>query len=103
MALLLPAHVEREIQQRKWAERRREHRAALDALLDFDDPVCRQWQPELRKLDPQLRLARARPLAHKPGFPVIPGFYHWVRENETAPATVTPITAPDGKSFAEPD
>ena len=102
MGLLLPPRVEREILQEKWVERRREHRAMLNQLLDFDDPVCREWQPELRKLDPYLRLGRAHGLAHAPGYPVRAGFYHWVRDNETAPATITPITGPDGE-WSEPD
>lgn len=100
--LLLPANVVREIQKREWAERRAELRAALAALFDFEDPVCAEWNPLLGDLDARLRLGRARPLAYEPGLGVIPGFYHWVRDNETAPPTVTPITSPDG-AFREPD
>lgn len=101
--LLLPAKVRHEIQKRKWFELRAERRALVARLLDFDDPVCREWQPVLAKLDPQLRLARAHPQAYEPDMNVKPGFYHWVRENDTAAPTVEPITGPDGESFAEPD
>lgn len=101
--LLLPPRVRREIQKEKWAEQRAERRAAIRRLLDFDDPVCREWNPVVRKLDPLLSLARARPQAYEPGLHVRPGFYHWVRDNETADMTVEPITGPDGDSFAEPD
>lgn len=101
--LLLPARVQREIIKEKWAEQRAQQRALVERMLDFDDPVCREWAPVLAKLDPMLRLGRARPQAYEPGVSVTPGFYHWVRENEGAPWTVTPITAPDGVSFAEPD
>lgn len=101
--LLLPPRVQREIQKTKWIQQRAEHRAAIERLIDFSDPVSREWQPVLRKLDPLLRLGRARPQAYEPGMNVKPGYYHMVRENETAPATVIPITGPDGESFAEPD
>ena len=100
--LLLPRNVAAEIQKTKWVEQRREFRALLDKLFDFGDPVCREWNPKLKELDPLLRLGRARPMAYEPGWPVTPGFYHWVRDNETAPPTVTPITGPD-ESFREPD
>lgn len=100
--LLLPASVRREILKDRWAEQRREWRAKLEALFDFQDPVCLEWNPDLKELDPLLRLGRARPLAYEPGWTVQPGFYHWVRDNETAAPTVTPITGPD-ESFREPD
>jgi hypothetical protein len=100
--LLLPGNVVREIQKRKWVEQRREHAARIETLLDFDDPVCREWEPELKRLDPYLRLGRARPMAYEPGFTVRPGFYHWVRDNPTAAMTVSVIDGPDGE-FVEPD
>lgn len=100
--LLLPGSVVREIQKRKWVEQRREHSAKVMALLDFDDPVCREWEPELKRLDPFLRLGRAKPMAYEPGFTIRPGFYHWVRDNPTAAMTVSAITGPDDE-FVEPD
>lgn len=100
--LLLPPKVAKEIQKEKWVAQRARYRAKLEALLDFDDPVCREWNPHLKALDPLLAMARALPLAYEPGWSVIPNFYHWVRDNENAPPTVTPITGPDGVSFAEP-
>jgi hypothetical protein len=78
MALLLPPKVQREIQKTKWREQRAERHAAIMRMLDFDDPVARQWTTVLTKLDPSLRLARARPQAYEPGINIRPGFYHWV-------------------------
>jgi hypothetical protein len=103
-SLLLPGDVAREIQKKKWAELRAFHRAQLDQLFDFDDPVTREWNPELQRLDPLLRLGRARPKADpaSTGLPVRPGFYHWIRENDTAAPTMTAITGPDGEGFAYP-
>lgn len=101
--LLLPPKVRREIQKRKWAEQRAAFRATLNRLLDFDDPVCREWTPVLRNLDPLLRLGRAHGQAYEPGMNVKPGYYHMVRDNETAAPTVEPVTGPDGESFAYPD
>lgn len=100
--LLLPRNVQVEIQKDKWGQQRSEHRAKLDLMFDFDDRVCKRWSRELKRLDPLLRLGRAKPMAYEPGWTIIPGFYHWVRDNETAAPTVTPITGPND-SFAEPD
>lgn len=100
--LLLPRSVVREIAKRKWAEQRAEWRAQLDKMFDWNDPVCVAWSPYLRELCPQLRLGRAKGRAAEPGFTVLPGYYHWVRDNETAPPTVTPITGPEGE-WREPD
>lgn len=100
--LLLPPDVVREIQKRKWADQRAEFRARVEQLFDFGDSVCELWNPHLRDLDPLLRMGRARPLAYEPGWGVQPGFYHWVRDNENAAPTVTPITDAGG-GFREPD
>lgn len=102
MSLLLPRNVAVEIEKRKWVEQRAWYRAKLEALFDFDDPTCNDWNGELRKLDPLLRMGRAKPMAYEPGFSVRPGLFHIVRENESAPPTVQPITGPDGESFSEP-
>jgi hypothetical protein len=101
--LHLPPRVAREIHKEKWEAQRAHQRATVERLLDFDDPVCREWRPVLEQVDPYLRLGRARPQAYEPEFNVRPGFYHWVRMNPTAAPTVEPITGPDGESFTEPD
>jgi hypothetical protein len=75
-----------------------EHNADIRAMMSFQDPVCAQWSAELQKIDPYLRLARAKENASAPG--VIPGFYHFVRLNPGAPVTVMPLHV-DGE-FAEP-
>ena len=100
--LLLPPKVRKEIQKDRWAAQRAQYRARLGLLFDFDDRVCKEWNPALKSLDPRLRLGRAKPMAYEPGWSIIPNFYHWVRDNETAAPTVTPITGPDD-SFREPD
>lgn len=97
--LHLPARVERELQKEKWVDQRREHRSQLFAMLNFDDPVCRRWTPELRKLDEHMSMARGRERA---GGLVKPGYYYFVRDAETA-TTLIPVTAADGESWAEPD
>lgn len=102
--LLLPPQVEAEILKEKHVAERERRRALANRLLDFDDPVCREWEPVLKQLDPQLRLGRARGQAYEPGMNVRPNFYHWVRDNgPAAPMTIDPITGPDGVSFSEPD
>jgi hypothetical protein len=103
MTLHLPPRVQREIQKDKWADQRAQHRATLRRLLDFEDSLCVEWTRVVAKIDPYLCLGRAHPQAYEEGFNVRPGFYHWVRWNETATPTVEPITGPDGESFAEPD
>ena len=103
MGLLLPPKVQAEIQKAKWEAERQQRRAQVMELIDFEDPVCREWQPVLEALDPHLRLGRAKPMAYAPGVVMRPGYYHWVRDNPTTVITVEPITGPDGESFAEPD
>lgn len=98
----LPHSVVLENQKREWVEARARHRAVIERLMDFDDPVCREWTPELQRLCPDLRMGRARPQAYEPGYTIIPGFYHWVRDNVSTADSVQPITAPDGVSFEEP-
>ena len=100
--LLLPRTVARELQKEKWLEERRRSRALVEALFDFDDRVCREWSKHLRKLDPYLRLGRARPKAESDRFPVRAGFYHWIRDNPSAEPTVSVITTADD-GWCEPD
>lgn len=97
----LPAEVEKEVQRSKHVEERAERRQMLEHLLDFDDPVCKQWNKHLHELDPRLRMGRGKPIV-KTGWGVIPGYYHWFRDNETAAPTVTPITTPE-QGYREPD
>lgn len=103
MSLILPPKVQAEIAKEKWEAERQQRRALVLELIDFDDPVCREWQPVLETLDPYLRLGRAKPMAYVAGVVMRPGYYHWVRDNPSTVVTVEPITGPDGESFAEPD
>lgn len=101
-SLVLPSRVEKEILRDKWVQARAEHKAQVMAQLDFDDPVCKEWRRELKKLDPLLSMGRGKAGADL--FPVREGFFHIVRFNETAPVSVMPpITQRDGVSFAYPD
>lgn len=96
--LLVPPKVAKEL-----AEEQRGHlRAKLEAVFDFDDPVCKQWNPELKKLDGLIRIGRAKPMAYVPGYPVRAGFYHFLRDNPHAPPTVSAITGADDE-WVEPD
>lgn len=100
--LLLPGRVARELQRERWQEERRRSRALIEELFEFNDRVCREWSKHLRKLDPYLRLGRARPNAHTDRFAVRPGFYHWIRDNPTTEPTVAAITTADD-GWCEPD
>lgn len=98
----MPVWVPPKVAQELAEEQRGHYRAVLFPLFDFDDPVCRQWNPELRKLDPHIRIGRAKPMAYVPGVPVRPGFYHFLRDNPGAPPTVSAITGADDE-WVEPD
>lgn len=76
-----------------------QYRADLRQHLSFQNVVSAAWNPELQKIDPYLRLAKAHDAADLPG--VRPGFYHLVRLNPNAPPWVNPLTGPDG-GFVEP-
>lgn len=96
--LFVPPKVAKELAE----EQRVHYRAVLFPLFDFDDPVCKEWNPELRRLDPLIRIGRAKPMAYVPGLPVRPGFYHFLRDNQGAPPTVSAITGADDE-WVEPD
>jgi len=72
VALWVPPKVHRELREETLA-----FNAATLGMFYFDGSVCDDWNPELKKLDPLLRLGKARDHAHAVG--VIPGFYHLVR------------------------
>lgn len=103
--LHLPPKTLREIEKEKWVRQRAEHRALAARLLDFDDPVCQEWTPHLRDIDPLLALGRGRNRAYGDGVEigVRPGYFHIVRRNDTAPWTIHAITGPDGESYMDPD
>lgn len=86
----------------RWVRQRAEQRELVARLLDFDDPVCLEWNPVVQQADSRLRLGRGRPQAWHPAVPVKAGFFHWVFDGESAPVTVVPITTPGGE-FKEPD
>lgn len=98
MSLWVPPKVERKMAE----EAREEYRARLWPLFDFDDSVCRKWNPELKKLDPFIKLGRAKPMAYMPELGVRAGYYHFLRDNPGAPPTVGAITGPN-EEWVEPD
>lgn len=65
------------------------------------DAVCAEWGPELRRLDPLMEMRKA-PEYTVIGMPLVPGFYHLIRWNETTAPSVTPVRHADG-SFRVPD
>lgn len=93
--IFLPPRVAREL-----LEERHQFAGAVERGT-YTDRVCEDWTRELRKLDPRLRMRRAYEY-YVIGTPLLPGHYHYVRDNEGAPPTVQPITGPDGE-WCEPD
>jgi hypothetical protein len=61
----------------------------------------RTWDADLQKLDPRLRMLRAKEDADLPE--LTPGFWHVMRLNDNAPPTVVlTVKNPDG-TYREPD
>lgn len=75
----------------------------IQALLNacHQDQVCVEWDLELQRLDPRLKMLKA-PEHLVIGMPLEPGFYHLVRWNENAPPSVTPVRGEHGE-FRVPD
>lgn len=93
--LFVPPRVKQELLE----ERRQFEQCILNACTT--DPVCEQWNKELQRLDPRLRLVKA-PEYLVIGMPLEPGYYHLVRDNETTFPTVTPVRGEHGE-YREPD
>lgn len=82
------------------ADERQRYAADLLSRVDSDDPVAQRFTVLLRRIDPRLRLVRARERI-EPGTPLVPGYYHLLRFNEHAPISV--FTLHDNGAFAEPN
>jgi hypothetical protein len=78
----------------------RQFNAELSEMLHFTNAVCAQWNPELEKIDPLLKLAKAKENVVSPV--VRAGFYHLVRMNTDCPWTAEPLAHPVDGSFVEP-
>lgn len=78
-------------------EERQAHNAATLQMFDFD--VATEWNQELRKMDPLLRLGKAKERANAPG--VMPGYFHLIRMNPGAPIWVQPLHDGTG-GYVEP-
>ncbi len=93
--IFLPPKVSRELR-----EKSHRHDSDIDRVCS-QDVVCARWTYELRKLDPFLRMVKA---PEKPvlGLELVAGAYHVVRDNPTAPVTVTPIVGNDGLPMEPP-
>jgi hypothetical protein len=75
------------------------HNRRLLDMFQLNDSVQSRWNPELGRLDPLLKLAKAKDGADDPQ--VKPGFWHLIRLNELAPFWVQPLMSPTG-GFVEP-
>jgi hypothetical protein len=84
VALWVPPAVARDLREETLA-----HNAATLGMFDFEGPVFDEWNPELKKLDPFLKLGKAKPKAFAVG--VIPGFFHLIRINPGAPLWTQPL------------
>ena len=93
--LYLPPRVAREL-----LDERQRFAQCLRNACDTD-AVCDEWNPELRRLDPLMQLVKA-PEYTVIGMPLVPGFYHLLRWNETTAPSVSPVRNADG-SFRVPD
>lgn len=92
--LWTPPKVRRELQ-----ETTAEHNSAVLSMFELQYGILDKWNRELKKIDPLLRLGRAKEKAHAPG--VEPGFYHLIRINPGAPIWVQPLHDGQG-NFVEP-
>lgn len=92
--LWLPPRVSKE-----YRESTQRLHADLREQFWFRGPVAAAWNPELQKLDPYLRLGQAKEGASHAG--VIPGYWHLLRLNPSAPWSVMPLQGPQGE-FVEP-
>ena len=88
----VPPRVAQELREQTQA-----HNTAVQGMFDFD--IAAEWNQELRKIDPLLRIAKAKERAHAPG--VVPGYYHLVRINPGAPLWVQPLHDQNGQ-YVEP-
>lgn len=89
MAFWVPPKVAHELR-----EETRAYQASLD-LVCTTDRTCDEWDRELRRLDPYLKMRKApdRPVL---GMPLHAGCYHLIRDNPGAPPSVTPILSDEG-------
>jgi len=94
MALWVPPKVARDLR-----EETAEHNATTLNMFDLFGPFYDKWNRELKKLDPLLRLGKAKEKAHAVG--VIPGYYHLIRINPGAPLWTMPLHDSQGR-FVEP-
>jgi hypothetical protein len=94
ISVWLPERVRREMLD----VRRRHERMVLEGLELHQR--LKEWNRELKQIDPYLELVRAREGAAAPGLK--PGYYHVLRHNPDAPPTLIVVEGPNGE-FREPD
>jgi hypothetical protein len=83
------------------AESTAEHQAAVLSMFDFNYGSFDKWNRELKKIDPLLRLGKAKDKASAVG--VIPGFYHLLRIPESDRERLWTMPLHDGNyGFVEP-
>ncbi len=93
-SMWLPPAVSHELR-----EKTREHNAAALHMFDLNYGIMDKWNRELRKIDPLLRLGKAKEKADAVG--VVPGYYHLIRINPGAPIWTVPLHDGTG-GFVEP-
>lgn len=86
MGIWLPPKLSRELEQ----ENARDN---AETLSMFE--ICKQWDRELKAVDPLLELGRASEAAD-PANGLKPGYWHILRHNPGAPVTAEPLEWRDG-------
>jgi hypothetical protein len=94
LSLWVPPKVARELR-----EETLEYNVSTLDMFDLFGPFYDKWNRELKKLDPMLRLGKAKEKAFAVG--VIPGYYHLIRINPGAPLWTMPLHDSQGR-FVEP-
>lgn len=89
--LKLPESFLREVEQ---------DRERIIRQVDNVEAVCASFNKELKKIDPHLRMVRAKDQT-SPSSPLKAGYYHVIRDAPGHPSYVTPLEWADG-SYREP-
>jgi hypothetical protein len=90
MSLWIPPKV-----SKKLFEERLEYEQAVQLMLECEDPR-EDLNRVVAALDPDAAVLRAKPTV-RTGFPLKPGYWHFIRRNPGAPMTVQPIEGPSGE------
>jgi hypothetical protein len=81
-------------------EESRRDKAAMAAMIEEVESTLAEFNAELRKIDPYLRMIRALPVV-SPESGLIANYYHVVRDEPNSPLFVTPLMWDNGE-YREP-